>query len=578
MTGIKKNIIAILLPMVVLFAAGCSESLEDINVSPNSLPDTEIDIKFVLTGILSQSATITADLNMGAAEITATTQYLQRDFTSYDRFNFNWQASSFAGYYEPLKDSDYIFERAESEKTGKVKDYYQGVALIMKSYWYGMLTSLFGDLPYTNALQAEKGGDEFFKPVYDDQLTIFKGIINDLGQANTLLTGVGVIQEVADADVVYQGDALKWRKLANSLRLRYYMRLSEKGGIDINPAAEISAIVGNSAEYPILVNNDDNAAIGFVGTNSDNSWYGGPLRSSNRSEFYRRKPSATIVNDLTALGDPRLTAWVRPVDVQIFEGATDEIVEEDGVIKRYTTVDVNTINNDVNKENNIDTSLFVGLPVALTDPNQFQKFADGINANEVIASLDGSVYLAAASNPHASYLTEMYAEDSHPMVKAVLMNAAEVQFILAEASVRGWISNSALDYYNSGIRLSMGQYGISDGDPSTVYDKDNNTLVPFDQGMYMAQVQQIFNDATDKMVPIMHQKWISQWLTPESWFDWRRTGLPNLSVNIIAGTKGQEIPVRFYYDDPFNEENMLQAIGKLQPAENDQWSKMWLLQ
>tara|TARA_R110001583_G_C5514525_1_gene397034 strand:- start:581 stop:871 length:291 start_codon:yes stop_codon:yes gene_type:complete len=96
--------------------------------------------------------------------------------------------------------------------------------------------------------------------------------------------------------------------------------------------------------------------------------------------------------------------------------------------------------------------------------------------------------------------------------------------------------------------------------------------------MYMAQVQQIFNDATDKMVPIMHQKWISQWLTPESWFDWRRIGLPNLSVNIIAGTKGQEIPVRFYYDDPFNEENMLQAIGKLQPAENDQWSKMWLLQ
>ncbi|MCM4173630.1 SusD/RagB family nutrient-binding outer membrane lipoprotein [Arenibacter sp. TNZ] len=578
MTRIKNNIIALLLPMVVLFATSCSESLEEINVSPNSLPDTEIDIKFVLTGILSQSATMTSELNMGAAEITATTQYLQRDFTSYDRFNFNWQASSYAGYYEPLKDSKYIFDRAEKEKTGKVKDYYQGVALIMKSYWYGMLTSLFGDLPYTNALLAENGGEEFFKPVYDDQLTIFKGIINDLAEANTLLKGAGVIQEVADADLVYHGDALKWRKFANSLRLRYYMRLSEKGGIDINPAAEISAIVGNSAEYPILANNDDNAGIAFVGTNSDNSWYGGPLRSSNRSEFYRRKPSATIVDDLTALGDPRLTSWVRPVDVQIFEGATDEIVEESGVLKRYTTVDVNAINNDGNKENDLNTSLFVGLPVALTDPNQFQKFADGINANEVIATLDGSVYLAAASNPHASYLTEMYAEDANPMVKSVLMNAAEVQFILAEASVRGWVSNSALDYYNSGIQLSMGQYGISDGDPSAVYDKANNTLIPFDQGVYMAQAQQIFNDASDKMEPIMHQKWISQWLTPESWFDWRRTGLPNLSVNIIAGTKGQEIPVRFYYDDPFNEENMLQAIGKLQPAENDQWSKMWLLQ
>ncbi|NNG11130.1 MAG: SusD/RagB family nutrient-binding outer membrane lipoprotein, partial [Arenibacter sp.] len=492
MTRIKNNIIALLLPMVVLFATSCTQSLEEINVSPNSLPDTEIDIKFVLTGILSQSATMTSELNMGASEISAATQYLQRDFTSYDRFNFNWQASSYAGYYEPLKDSKYIFDRAEEEKTGKVKDYYQGVALIMKSYWYGMLTSFFGDLPYTNALLAENGGDEFFKPVYDDQQTIFKGIINDLAQANTLLTGAGVIQEVADADLVYHGDALKWRKLANSLRLRYYMRLSEKGGIDIDPAAEISAIVGNSAEYPILEDNDDNAAIGFVGTNSDNSWYGGPLRSSNRSEFYRRKPSATIVDDLTALGDPRLTAWVRPVDVQIFQGATDEIVQENGVLKRYTTEDIDARNNDGNKENDVNTSLFVGLPVALTDPNQFHKFADGINANEVIASLDESVYLAAASNPHASYLTEMYAEDANPLVKAVLMNAAEVQFILAEASVRGWISNSALDYYNSGIQLSMGQYEITDGDPSAVYDKENNILIPFDEGVYMAQAEQIF--------------------------------------------------------------------------------------
>lgn len=578
MTGIKKNIIAMLLPMVVLFATSCSESLEEINVSPNNLPDTEIDIKFVLTGIFAQSATISSDITMSGGELSAATQYLQRDFTSFEENNYDWGPKSFASFYQPIKDSRYIFERAEEEKTEKVKDYYQGVALIMKSFWFGYLTSAFGDLPYTNALQAENGGDEFFKPVYDDQLTIFKGLLNDLSQANTLLKGAGVIQEATDADLVYQGDALKWRKLANSLRLRYYMRLSEKGGIDINPAQEIATIVGNSAEYPILENNDDNAAIEFVGTNSDNSWYGGPLRSSNRSEFYRRKPSATIVNDLTALGDPRLTSWVRPVDVQLMEGATNEIVEENGVLVRYTTEDVDARNNDADKENDLNTALFVGLPIALTDPNQFPVLSDGINANEVIASLDGSVYLAAASNPHTSYLADMYAEDANPMVKAVLMNAAEVQFILAEANVRGWIPNSALDYYNSGIQLSMGQYGISDGDPSAVYDRENNTLIPFDQGVYMAQAQQIFNDATDKMEPIMHQKWISQWFTPESWFDWRRTGLPNLNVNIISGSKGQATPLRFGIDDPFNEENLLQAISKLQPAENDQWSKMWLLQ
>ena len=209
MTGINKNIIAILLPMVVLFATSCSESLEEINVSPNTLPDTEIDIKFVLTGILSQSATITSELTMGGSEFPAATQYLQRDFTSFDRFNYNWEPIGYTAFYEPLKDSQYIHERAEEEKTGNVKNYYQGVALILKSYWYGLLTSAFGDLPYTDALQAENGGDGFFKPVYDDQQSIFKGILGDLARANSLLKDVGTVQEAMDADLVYQGDAHK---------------------------------------------------------------------------------------------------------------------------------------------------------------------------------------------------------------------------------------------------------------------------------------------------------------------------------------------------------------------------------
>ncbi len=574
----KKNILSwVMLTMAVLFTPSCDSTLSELNISPNNLPDKEIDIKYVLTGILTKSSQMTAELVYKAQEISGATQYLQRDFTSYEENNYQWGPKSFSGFYEPIKDSQYIYDRAETEKTDSEKNYYQAVALIMKSYWYGFMTSAYGELPYSKAMQAEIGGDEFFKPVYDEQIDIFKGIFEDLKTANELLKSVTVVNSAVDADVVFNGDGMKWRKFANSLRLRYYMRLSEKTGIDINPATEISTIVNDQNQYPIMSDNDDNATVAFVGTDNVNSWPGGPLEYSFRSEFYRRKPSSTIVNELISLNDPRLTTWVRPVDVQLKQGASNEIVMEDGVVKRYTDLDIDAINSDDNLENDINTSLYVGLAVALTSPNDFNLGGTVNDYRDMILALDENIYLGGAANPHASYLADMYAENSNDLVRSVFMNSAEVNFILAEASVRGWITGDAYDYYESGIENSFDQYAIADGAPSSVYDAANNELIGFDKNAYLANTQMIYDNAADKLEPIINQKWIALWLMPESWFDWRRTGFPNLTSNIIAGTKGQDIPKRFAYDDPYNDVNMLGAISKLQPATNDQWSEMWLL-
>ena len=48
----------------MLMATSCSESLDDINISPNTLPDTEVDIKFVLTGVISESAKINTNFSI----------------------------------------------------------------------------------------------------------------------------------------------------------------------------------------------------------------------------------------------------------------------------------------------------------------------------------------------------------------------------------------------------------------------------------------------------------------------------------------------------------------------------------
>lgn len=573
----KNNLITIILSMVMLTAISCSESLDDINVNPNTLPDTEVDIKFVLTGVISESAKIGTKMSYDWGHLSAATQYLQRDFTSYEENNYQWGTTDFSNYYEPLKDSEYIYKRAENEKTDEIKNYYQAVALIIKSYHFGFITSAFGDIPYSKALQAESGGDEFFKPVYDTQKDVFIGILNDLSLANTLLRNTEVITEAADSDVLYGGDGQKWRKLANSLRLRFYMRLSEKNDSDINVSSEIAAILNSPTEYPILEENNDNAVVSYIGTGSDNSWPGGALNWSNRSEFYRRKPSATIVKSLIELRDPRLTKWIKPVDVQLVQGATNQVVIENNRVKRYVDINIEALNSDSDLENDINTSLFVGLPIALSAPNDFNLGGTLSDVMTDISSLDSDIYLNAAANPHASYLADMYSENNHELVNAILMTAAEVKFLLAEASFRGYIGADAYTYYKEGIELSFDQYQINDGDSDAVYDEANNTLIEFNKEEYIANAKQIYDDASDKLEPIINQKWIALWLTTESWFDFSRTGYPNLNSNIISGAKGQQTPIRFIYTDANNEENMLEAINNLEPAINDQWSSMWLL-
>ena len=565
---IKNTVVWLILSAVALFTISCSENLSDLNISPNELSDKDVDIKFVLTNIITKSSKIHVGLVYNGGDIPAATQYLQRDMTSYEENNYVWGTEGFGRYYEPIKDSEYIFGRAETEKEGAEKNYYQAVSLIMKSYWYGFMTSAFGDIPYSKAMQGEQGGEEFFKPVYDAQEDVFKGVLEDLKTANELLKTVTVCESAISVDVMYHGDGLMWRKFANSLCLRFYLRLSDGAGI--------SSIVGNANEYPLMEDNTDNAVVDFLGSDRYNSWPGGPLNWSLRSEFYRRKPSSTIIDKLISLNDPRLTTWIRPVDVQILQGTgtKDEYVMENGFVKRYTINDIDAANSDGDMENNISTALYVGLAVALNSPDDYNLGGDADKA--AIAALDADIYRLDASNPHLSYLADIYAENSNALVKSILMNCAEVDFILAEASEYGWIGGNAYDYYTSGIEKSFRQYEIKDG-VSLIYDANNYKHVIFNKAEYFANAETIYNSASDKLVPILDQKWIALWMTPESWFDWRRTGLPNLTKNIIAGTKGQNIPLRFPYDDPYNETNMLDAIEKLVPPENDQWSKMWLI-
>ena len=131
-------------------------------------------------------------------------------------------------------------------------EFQMGVAAVIRAFNFGVIADKWGDAPYTAALNAPNGEQEDLFPVFDSQETIYKGTIEELKAANTLLSkSAGSYKGIdPNVDLLYGGDPAKWRKMANSLMLRYYMRVSTK--LPSYAKAGIEEIASNAGQYPIF--------------------------------------------------------------------------------------------------------------------------------------------------------------------------------------------------------------------------------------------------------------------------------------------------------------------------------------
>lgn len=537
-----RNAGAIALFVALLFSC---EDLTELNKNPNGADPNDVNPNLVLSTVLTQASKSYVDLGYGI--VAGVVQHTQKDGWWSDHNNYDWSNQSWTNYYAILTDNKLVYDR--SLELGY--EFHQGVSLVIKSFMFGLITDLWGAAPYTSALLGEDLGDNL-RPTFDSQEVIYDGILADLETANTLLSkSSGEYQGIVeDVDVIYGGDPMAWRKFANSLMLRYYMRISEKKP-DIAKAG-IEKIANDPSTYPVITSSDEDAAMSFPGNSADTSWPNTVVFDASQSNFSRIKMAATLVDKLQELNDPRLGIWAAKVEIPLvvdggLPAGTDEIVEIDG--KQYRQMSP-----DVVGDTEIDTDPeYVGLPTALLGLPVLYNFNP--NANQ------------GAFNPHVSQLNDIYKEASGPLLKARLLSAAEVHFIFAEAALKGWNVGDGQTHYEAGVKASMETWGVDD-----TYDS------------YIAETGVAF-DGT--LAQVMEQKWIASWTAAtESWFDYRRTGLPDLQAG-PAG-KRQELPVRFYYmtdEMRLNTDNAGKALELLEvtnysqaDGENSAWSKPWLLQ
>lgn len=363
--------------------------------------------------------------------------------------------------------------------------------------------------------EALKASESTIAPKYDTQKDIYLGVLHELEEANRLLTGA---EGTVSGDIMYGGDLFKWRKLVNTFRLRVLMSLSLKtGDPDLKVIEQFKNIVENPDKYPLMQSNADDLVFKFYNTTGAyHYWY-----NPSTAGAVNFRLCSTFGNLLKNLQDPRLFKYF-------------------SVPSSPTGLDPN----DFNSYKSIDH----GIATALSQPMQ-----------------------GTTSPINARYLGDPIG------VPYMQLGYYELQLILAEAVVRGWITGDAEAYYNQGVTASFTFHGLSAAQATS----------------YLQGAAKF--DSSKGLKQIYEQKYIAMFQSSnyETFWNQRRTrmrgfdpanpgnslGYPQFNIGPINRNDGQ-IPNRYRYylnESLYNEKNLSEALSRQQFGDDDRNALMWIL-
>ena len=270
----------------------CSD-LTSINQNPNGpvdVPPPSILPNVIQTVVGGVNGVNSLNIRGGGLWVQ---YYSEIQYRDEDKYLVRSGTSGGWGFYNgALEDIRRMIIKGEANKTPN----WSAVGRIMKSYVFSVMTDAMGNLPYSQALK----GDTVLNPAYDTQQAIYNGMLADLAQANTDIDLAPGAVGFSDGDLMYGGNMAKWKRFANSLRLRLAIHLSKAD--PTKAASEAAAAVAAG----VFTSNADNAQLMYLGT------------SPNRNPIYNDAQgrddygmSKTFVDSLTSFADPRLPVFAQ---------------------------------------------------------------------------------------------------------------------------------------------------------------------------------------------------------------------------------------------------------------------------
>lgn len=402
---------AVVLAFFLTFAVGCNvfTDFEAFQENPNET--TQATPGLLLTNLeISSLSSISLGAAYASRHLVDINVPQDEQYYTWDRFGF--------GAYGNLRQAERM--RIEAERLDN--NAMVAISEVMKVYLFHGLTRTFGDVPYLEALQGQDGR---YQPAYTPQEQIYADLLSRLDQVNRDLAES---DEAINGDVVFGGDRRKWRKFANSLRLRILISLSEKENTSIDYVGQFAEVFNNPGEYPIMESLEDNAQYTYSEETGNNYPFFGV------AAFTSRFLEETLADLYIARNDPRL--------FRIADPANDSIPEAETSFEAHS----------------------------------------GLIASATLQTNSNLVNAGRGSSIDARYINDPEAEPN------VALGYPEVAFTIAEAAQRGWIDADPEPYYDDGIRASMAFYGL---EGATVDDYLAQSNVAFDpsEGVEMILTQ-----------------------------------------------------------------------------------------
>ncbi|HWV32064.1 MAG TPA: SusD/RagB family nutrient-binding outer membrane lipoprotein [Dyadobacter sp.] len=288
-----KKLIILFLPFLMLTA--CVDSLDDYNVDTKR-PSTAPPVTFFSNALKGLADTLTSpNVNVNNYRLYVQ-QWTTTTYLDEPRYNVTariipesfWRGL-YKGVIADLNESRRLIN-ADALLSAATKDVQLAQIEIVEVMTWAALVNTFGNIPYSEAMNPENP-----LPKYDDAKTIYDALLVRLEAALPKLESKGT--PFGDGDLLYKGKIPQWVKFGNSLKLKLAMIIADS---DPDKAKKMVA----EAVPKVFTSNADKAAFPYISTPPNYN----PVAQNMNSLYTSRQdfiPSATIVNPMNELNDPR---------------------------------------------------------------------------------------------------------------------------------------------------------------------------------------------------------------------------------------------------------------------------------
>ncbi|MDX1629118.1 MAG: SusD/RagB family nutrient-binding outer membrane lipoprotein [Fulvivirga sp.] len=492
----KKLIYIISLTFLMV---ACTDEVLDINQNPNLATEAEIDL--LLTGA-QVGAGFWTNRNANEAAMILTRQMYGLAFSQYNIGPDNINNDFNALYSSVLKEFERVIQQgAEEDNRGAI-----GIAQVYKAYLFGIMVDLWGDIPYSEALN----GEENPFPAFDDDAQIYDQLLLLLDEAKVNLdTAINRGTAPAAGDVVYGGDYSMYKKVANTVKLKLLLNLRLT-----DPGRATSGIEDLIAENDFIDENSENFVFRYGTTISplnQNPIYQQEYTGSGNKTFYMDN---YFMWKLYNKDDPRLPYYIYR------QGTNSELTFETTPCSNRTDCTYATLLLEA-AENDPQADGLIGRDHG--DPS-------GIPGDNTVRATWG-VYPIGGLYDNNTRSAAVLGTGANGGGIMPWLTAAMTHFMLAEAALTlATGSDDPATLLEAGIDLSMEHVFAEGAALSPNAPAATNASLQDDKDTYITGIINDYNNASDngKLNIIIEEKYFAEFGNGfEAYNDLRRTGSPN---------------------------------------------------